>query len=227
MSDELDLAAESADATAEPGTPAPDAPPPWGDDFNAERAWQTISHLRGREKELESEAKLAKALREDPDALKEFLAERGYELPDDEDDEPDVEFDDEDPIAPLRSEMETIKEYIENQKAERTIDAFAKHLDSLSTEAELSLTDREKQIVFRDALDNGGLTKANTEKAFKAHIEWLRDRESQMRQGWQETKKTTAPAVKSGQSATQVPDLDNERARQAWMIEQVNNRAAD
>jgi hypothetical protein len=226
VSDELDLAAESADATAEPGTPS--SPPPWGDEFDPARAWQTITHLRDRERELESEAKFAKAIREDPNALKEFLAEQGYELPDDEDDDdPDLYEDTEDdPIAPLRSDVQSIKEFIEAQKAERAVDGFAKHLDSLSTEAELALTDREKQIVFRDALDLGGLTKANTEKAFKAHVEWLRDRESQLRQGWQEKKKTTAPAVKSGQSATQVPDLDDDRARQAWMIEQMANREA-
>lgn len=224
MSDELDLAAESADATAEPSTPAPDTtPPPWGDEFDPARAWQTITHLRDREKELESEAKQAKALREDPNALREFLADLGYELPD-EDDDPDIDVEDDDPVAPLRSEMESIKEYIAEQKAERTVDAFAKHLNDLSTSAELELSDRDKQIVFRDALDLGGLTKANTEKAFKAHTEWLQELDSRLRQGWQEKKKAPTPATNTGKSATQVPDLDDDRQRQAWMLEQMAQR---
>ena len=226
MSDELDLAAESADATAEPGTPAPDAPPPWGDDFDADRAWKTISHLRGREKELESEAKRYKALTEDDNALREFLAEKGYELPDDDEPDPDDFESEDDPLADLRSEVQSIKEFHEAQKAERAVDAFAKHLGELSTGAEIELSDRDKQIVFRDALDMGGLTKANTEKAFKAHTEYLRSYESRVRQGWQESKKTTAPAVKSGTSATQVPDLDDPQSRVAWMQEQLANRSA-
>ena len=226
MSDDLDLAAESADVQAEPGTPAPDTtPPPWGDEFDPARAWQTITHLRDREKELESEAKQAKALREDPNALREFLADLGYELPD-EDPEDDIDVDDEDPIAPLRSQVQSIQEYIAEQRAERTVDAFAKHLDQLTTDAELQLSDRDKQIVFRDALDLGGLTKANTEKAFKAHTEWLSELDSRLRQGWQEKKKAPTPATNTGKSATQVPDLDNAAARQAWMIEQMANRAA-
>lgn len=33
----------------------PDASsPPWGDDFNAEKAWGLVTHLRGREKELQA-----------------------------------------------------------------------------------------------------------------------------------------------------------------------------
>ena len=226
MSDELDLAAESADATAEPSTPeAPDAPAPWGDNFDPDRAWRTITHLRDRERELESSAKAYQRLQEDETALREFLAEKGYELPD-EDEDLDIDVEDDDPVAPLRSEMESIKEYIAEQKAERTVDAFAKHLNELSTSAELELSDRDKQIVFRDALDLGGLTKANTEKAFKAHTEWLQELDSRLRQGWQEKKKAPTPATNTGKSATQVPDLDNDAARHAWLIEQVAKRDA-
>ena len=228
MSDELDLAAESADAQAEPGTPAPDTPPPpGGAEFDPARAWQTITHLRDREKELESEAKQAKALREDPNALREFLADLGYELPDDEDDDLETDFEEDDPIAPLRSEVQSIQEYIAEQRAERTVDAFAKHLSQLSADAELELSDRDKQIVFRDALDmKGGLNKANTEAAFKAHTDYLRSYESRVREGWQQSKKAPAAATNSGKSATQVPDLDDPRQRQAWMLEQMEKRTA-
>ena len=223
MSDELDLAAESADATAEPSTPAPDTtPPPWGDEFDPARAWQTITHLRDREKELETSAKAYQRLQEDSDALREFLAEKGYELPD-EDDDLDIDVEDDDPVAPLRSEMESIKEYIAEQKAERTVDAFAKHLNELSGSAELQLSDRDKQIVFRDALDLGGLTKANTEKAFKAHVDWLTERDQTLRQGWQEKKKAPTTATNTGKSATQVPDLDDPQQRHAWMVERMTN----
>jgi hypothetical protein len=227
VSDELDLAAESAAAEAEPSTPeAPDAPPPWGDNFDADRAWRTITHLRDRERELESSAKALQRLQEDETALREFLAEKGYELPEEDDDDLTDE-DDDDPIAPLRSQVQSIEEYIAEQRAERAVDGFAKHLGQLAKDAELDLSDRDKQIVFRDALDmKGGLNKANTEAAFKAHTDYLRSYESRVREGWQQRKKAPTPATTTGQSATQVPDLDDAASRQAWMIEQMANRDA-
>ena len=41
--------------------PEPDPQPPWGDDFDPERAWNTITKLRSREKQLATEAAEARA----------------------------------------------------------------------------------------------------------------------------------------------------------------------
>lgn len=51
---------EVADGTATPDAPKAGETPPWGEDFDAERAWKTIQNLRAKEKriaDLEREAK--------------------------------------------------------------------------------------------------------------------------------------------------------------------------
>ncbi len=69
---------------------------PWGDDFDPARAWSTIQQQREAENNLKNEnrtlkeqAEFASRLREDPQALREFLEEQGYEFELDDDDEDD------------------------------------------------------------------------------------------------------------------------------------------
>jgi hypothetical protein len=49
----IETPAEPTDSVpVAPEEPKADAAPPWGDDFDPERAWKTITNLRAREKEL-------------------------------------------------------------------------------------------------------------------------------------------------------------------------------
>src|SRR5688500_13361811 len=93
------------------------AAPPWGDDFDAQRAWETITKLRGFEKQ----AKEFERIQSDDDARAEWLKSQGYEIADDEPDDSDDEelFEEDDPIAPVRTELEEIKQWKAQQEAEK------------------------------------------------------------------------------------------------------------
>jgi hypothetical protein len=58
------------------GDQKPVATPPWGDDFDPARAWQTIQNLRAREKELTPLAEKARQLEESQRTETERLTER-------------------------------------------------------------------------------------------------------------------------------------------------------
>jgi hypothetical protein len=131
-------AAESAEA-AQSAVETEGSPPPWGDDFNPERAWQTITHLRDREKELEPDSKAYKRLQEDEDALREFLAERGFEVDDQEDPEPEADFDEEDdPTAHLQSRLDQFEQWKEQQEAEKQAERFSTDLKGFVGDRTLS-----------------------------------------------------------------------------------------
>lgn len=92
LEDPADVPVETAQDAVEPNEPSStESPAPWGEDFDKDRAWRTITHLRDREKELEPQAKQFERLRNDPDAFREFLSEQGYELPEEDDEPEDVE----------------------------------------------------------------------------------------------------------------------------------------
>lgn len=211
--------AESEEATAETTEPVEAAaeattPPPWGDDFNPERAWNTIQKQRDREKELEAEAKELHRLRNDPEAQKEFLESLGFEVPED-DDEPEETVED-DPINPRLSALE---QKIQEREAAEAAKAFEDHLDELAKGKELELTPRQRKQILRDSIDAGFSPEA-TEKAFNELVDELTDYERRAIERYTGSKKTpTVPP--SSKSATQTPDLDDPKARQAWLKERA------
>jgi hypothetical protein len=135
MSDDPTQAAEPAE-TAQ-GAVESEAPiaPPWGDDFNPERAWKTILTQRDREKELESDAKAWKRFREDEEFRRQELAGLGYELNEDTDEE---EYD-----QPQFVSREEFERWQHEQQAAASAQAFTQDLKELTRERELSKHGRE------------------------------------------------------------------------------------
>lgn len=209
--------AEAPQSEAEEPT---STPVPWGDDFDPERAWKTITHLRDREKELEPNAKALERLRagEDRDTFRELAEKFGYEIPDDEDDieEPEDETVEDDPNNKRLAEIER---KIQEREAAEAAKQFEDHLDQLATGKEVELTSRQRKQILRDSLEAGFSPEA-TEKAFNDLIEELSEYEKRAIERYTGSKKT--PAVPpSGKSATQVPDLSNEKERHEWLKQRL------
>lgn len=87
-----DTEVETTDAPVDEQATGTEETHPWGDDFDPARAWNTIQQQREAEKTAKAEAdalredaEFAKALRNDPAALRSFLEEQGFEV-DEEDD---------------------------------------------------------------------------------------------------------------------------------------------
>jgi hypothetical protein len=198
-------------------------PPPWGEDFNPERAWNTIQAQRARELELESDSKALKRLREDREAQREFLAEIGYELPDDDDDVDDT--DDDDPITPVRSEVEALKAWKQQQELEQGLALFKADVDDLAREAGVDLSERDYKRVWRDAEEQASSSKKQFDRSLVASVfkELLEEREQLKRQAIEEyTNSKKAPHVPgTSKSATQVPDLDDPKERTRFMKERL------
>ena len=215
---------QSAEPTPEEvGTSQSEAgsPPPWGDDFNAERAWQTITHLRGREKELESAAKAYERLQEDEDARLEQLQKWGFEIEDgaddDEEDLPDYGEEEEQPAHDPR--VDVLQEQLNSVLQANAIREFNEDLDSAAKEAGVTLSQRDRVIVQRESMENGFNPQA-TRNALNALKEEREELRKQAIEEYRSSKK--APHVSSvGRGATQVPDLDDQEQRIAWMTERA------
>ncbi len=131
-------AAQDAVETTEPDSV--EAPAPWGDDFDPSRAWQTITHLRDREKELEKQAKEFERLQSDPDAFREFLSQRGYELPEEDD---ELEHDDEAPEFRDPRVDQLLAEREQERRQQITFEVNATELDEIQKQVERDLTKEE------------------------------------------------------------------------------------
>lgn len=152
---------------------------------------------------------LDKARNGDIDAIRAL----GFEVDAPEPD-PTPEYE-EDPYAaqltPLQKELEELKAWKQEQEAAKVASSIRSHVDSLSTEAGVTLTDRDKEIIFSQAVGGDQISAESTEAAFKAHLEWR----NALLESVQAKPAPARPGT--GQAATKQPDLDNEQERIAWM----------
>lgn len=232
MPDDPDMLEESTDLEPEAGTSADQTttPPPWGDDFDAQRAWDTIQKQRAREEELEKDAKAYQRLQSDDDAFREFLEAKGLTLDDGSDDDEDDEFAEE--PDPVLSEINELKAWREQQEQERAearkradLDAFNAHLEELAEGSGVELTARERKLLLQESLEAAGtrdkwVTGEATEAAFKEHLAWREGISKGAVKKLVAGKK--APHVPSGgQAATHVPSLDNDQERIDHMVRKL------
>ena len=241
VSDQID-AGTTPDETEQGSVPDASSPPPWGDEFDAQRAWNTINHLRDRERELDSSHKALERLRggDDLDTFRELAEAYGFELPEgeeeqgqDEDFFKDVPADD--PylprIAEVAQKVDPVIEWVQDQQLEQALGAFNKHLDELaqgvSTEdAPFELDDDDRSLLLAASIQ-GGFNEKSTEAAFgkyKARID-ARTRaeeaaEEKAQEAYKQSKK--APHVTSaGKPGTEVPSLDTHEDRMQWYRDQM------
>lgn len=193
---------------------ASETPAPWGEDFNPERAWNTISHLRGVEKELEPKAKQYERLvnGEDPDAVQEILEKYGYEISndDDEEEETDELAEWEDPtaaeLAALKKEQAELKAWKDAQEGMQQVAAFESTVDALAEKDHVELEDFHKLYIAQQV--SGNPTPKAIEKAYT-------DLKSRLEEGQKKTignhiKSKSAPSGPGGgESASEVPDLNS------------------
>jgi hypothetical protein len=199
VSDDPVIPADEPVEAAQSAPETTDAPPPWGEDFDAARAWQTITHQRRREAELEAV---------------------GYEVEEDdiEDDEPGTNPD----VAALKQQLDDLAQWREQREAEERAAAFNADVDRLAEEADVELdSDDREWIAYRASKAQGGFTPEAVQAAFKA----LYDRDIARAQRYGERLKNSkkAPVVSPpGVPATPAPtDLDDPQARVKFMLERM------
>lgn len=209
---------DTPDETEQGSVPDASSPAPWGDNFDAGRAWNTITHLRDREKELEPSHKAIERLRqgEDLDTFREIAAAHGWTIPEEVEEEQGQQdfLDEEDPYAPkigeLRSEIDPIKEWVQEQQVEQALGAFNTHLDKLAGD-DFELDEDDRSFLLAASVQ-GGFNEKATEAAFTKYKAALERRAQGAQQTYKESKK--APHVTSaGKPGTEVPSLDTHKDR--------------
>lgn len=228
----------TAQGTVEPDAAPPETPaeateeaPPWGDDFDPQRAWNTIQTQRARETQLEQQIK---ALREDPQALNEFLSELGYELPDDEDDTDEDEFLDEDPDDddeddPLAARLKALEQKLAEQEQKEAAKAEEAVLNQMLEGVEKQFAsidgemDEEQKVELLNHARLFPLTEDGLPDIRAAHDALEARVETKVKsrlKGWAGTKDgSVVNAV--GAPGTQVPDLDDPAQRRAYMKQRL------
>lgn len=221
MSDQSDAletegtqAAESAE-TAQGAVDTEGSSPPWGDDFDPQRAYDSLQAARKTEKELKERLRQAESVWEDEQALRDRLQAQGYVFEEDDTEDENL-YDDED-TEPADPRVEQHDQWIQQQQERQVLKEFNDDLEAAAKDANVKLTDRERRGILQESLANG-FTPEATREALTGLIE---DRKA-LRESWQAELKASkqAPHVpSSGQAATQTPDLDDDQTRRAWMAE--------
>lgn len=196
--------------------------PPWGDDFDAQRAWSTIQNLRGVEKEYKE---FQQNLR-DPEKGPELLGEYGYELEADDGEDADEWDDDqfglEDEVPqedPNAKRLEELEAHIQRLDEQEDIKEFTSHLDDLAKDDEVELSDRDREYLFL-ASQKLGFNPEATEKAWKEWVDGRKQYEQSVIEKYVGGKKNIPQVSKAGTSANEKPNLDDRNERRRWMTEQ-------
>lgn len=206
-------ALETADTTS-------DEKPPWGDDFDPQKAWDTIQTQRASEKELKERAKRADELEaelQDEQKLLDRLRERGYEVDDDED--PALEDEDGEFRDPRVDELIAARE---REQAEALVSDIQGHVKELAGKQSLELTDRQLRSLTREALDAGADPDA-TERLFGEFVEELKEYDKRAIERYRKSKNTTVPPG-GGREATDESnrlDIDDDSERHRRMAERL------
>lgn len=214
-----DGAAEATQGVVEHAAPETTTPP-WGDDFQPEKAWGTIENLRRREKELEQSERELKALRSDPDRFREFASQHGYEFEEEPVEEP-VYDEGYDPVA---AKVDALEQKIQQQEIAQTVKAIESHIDELASSAGVKLTARERQLVFQQSVSDGQpISEARTEQTFRDHVEWVKQLRDEGREEFIQSKRAPTPPP-TGTSGEPQFDHSSPAAREARMAAIIQAR---
>lgn len=191
--------------------------PPWGEDFDAQRAWNTIQTLRGEVKEAKQGAQEVdvETLLRDPQRYAEVLDALGLE---EVDEDPDQYDEDEEFVDPYEQRLSGVEEQMARQQEMDDLRAFSSHLQTLAQGAEVELTERDRQVLL-NASQEYGFNPEATEKAFKEYLEERKTFEKRVIEDYIKSKKNAPHVSTVGTNANEVPDLDDDQTRQKWMAE--------
>jgi hypothetical protein len=156
---------DEAPADAQGAVQAETSSPPWGDDFDASRAWKSIQAGRETEKELKERLRAAEAAWDDEEQAFERVREKfPHWLETDDDSDDDFEDEDATDDQPSLKELEELKAWRAQIDSERASNQYERDLGSLLGDRELS--EQGRQVV--DALCAQG---GNHKKALEQAVE--------------------------------------------------------
>jgi uncharacterized protein YecE (DUF72 family) len=196
--------------------------PPWGDNFNPERAWSTIQDQRRERDQLEAEVKQFRALREDPDAQRAFLEELGYEIPDDEPEQPDWAQED-DYADPTEARIAQVEDRLSQIQQQEEMQQIAAHVAELTQDSGLDL-DTQKYLF--EIATQPGYNPQRTEKIVKQHIAAVKAAEERAIEQYRESKRTQTPPP-PGTAGEPAPDLKDDKARREYLGRLVDAYSQD
>lgn len=214
----------NADApVAEAVTPDPEPTPDGGTStVDYEKRYQDLRPQYDRtQSELDALRKQQEAIRNDPEAQRQFLAELGYDLADDEPEVP--EFNDDDPVSALEQRLAAIEAKEQQAEQARQIAAAEAHFNKAFER--LGIPEDEHDAVIGMALTmppgDDGMPPVE-EAAKKIEAMW-----EARQKNWAASKKTGHSFSPNGQAATEQPNLDDPQERVAWMAQRLAERNAD
>lgn len=218
---------QTVETTEEPTTTTEETQgsPPWGEDFDPSRAWNTIQTLRDEVKEFkqgsqereqarqEAQAWQILAASEDDDQIQAAADFLGVELESDHTDEGEFE----DPYEPRLSRLEQQQQ---QQLEQENMRAFNSHVDELAKGSDVKLSQRDRNILL-SASHEYGFNPDATEQAFKEFLDERKAYDKAVIDGYVQSK--NAPHVSSvgGPQSTEdvLPDDATPQERQRWMTE--------
>jgi hypothetical protein len=206
--DPADAPVETAQAAVEPTIESA----PFDGEFDADRARRTIDHLRERERELEKQAREYQRLQQDDSAFKEFVSQRGYEIPDDEPEEPEFDLN-EDPTADIRKTVDELRQWREQQEVDKALTAFNKDIDAKATEASVNLDKVDRDWLLQESI-KGGFTTDAVNNAFSQLAERNKQLEQAAVERYLASKRAPTPPQRGKAGAPEFDPRDR-RARQA------------
>lgn len=220
MSEETAVTTEQVDESVRDGSPDDDG-------TSVDRLTRALEHEREERRQAKEELRM---LREDDDAFAEFIRARGFELDENEDDGEYEDDEDDEDLSPYEQRLASLEE--QNQELRQTVmsgterrfrEDFDAHVDRLAVEAELTLDEDDKIVLWaKSAAKNKGTPSTQgTEDAFKAFVEREEKRFEARMESYRKSKK--APRVPaSGKTATEAPpDLDKREERVRFMTERM------
>lgn len=217
---------DEATADAQGAVQAETSSPPWGEDFDADRAWRSIQAGRETEKELKERLRAEQSAWDDEDAVYKRISEKfPHWLEDGTQDsvDDDDEFEDDDPrdqeLKELRERQAAHDEWIAEQKNQAQMRAYHADVDEVQTAKEVVFDEDDRVLIAQKAAsytDGQGFGKKELEKA----VDWLIARDERIAQTRLEQVKSSkrAPHVSAaGKAGTgPQPDMDTLEGRKAF-----------
>lgn len=182
---------------------------------------RALEHEREERRQAKEELR---RIREDEDYRTNFFKELGYEFAEDEGDEETSVEDDlfEDPIAPIRNEIEPIKKWVEQEQHRQVVAAFDKAVDELSDGSDWELEQNDREWIWQRASQaEKGLSRESVKSAHDELIaRYERIAESAVERA-KKPKPKASSVTPAGKAATEARDLDSHNERVGFMLERL------